>query len=211
MTVVIDGTNGISGVDGTASSPAIEGTDTNTGVFFPAADTVAISTGGTERLRINAAGTTTYTRTTLASYLWTSWNPTNLTGTVTNAPATGTTDDSDYATSSNSSGTLTITFSVAGKYLININSAASHANVYTNDRLITNLGGTATRRITQTAPANSGSVTNSQNFSITTSFYVVATASQTLTILPTYELNAGGGTTSQHIAYCNVSILYCGG
>ena len=56
MALVLDGTNGISGVDGTASNPSLEGTDTNTGVFFPAADTVAIGTGGTERLRVDSAG-----------------------------------------------------------------------------------------------------------------------------------------------------------
>jgi hypothetical protein len=56
MTVVIDGTNGVSGVDGTASNPSYEGTDSNTGIFFPAADTVAIGTGGTERLRVDSSG-----------------------------------------------------------------------------------------------------------------------------------------------------------
>jgi len=40
----------------TASTPAISGTDGDTGVFFPAADTVAITTGGTERMRITADG-----------------------------------------------------------------------------------------------------------------------------------------------------------
>jgi hypothetical protein len=56
MTIVIDGTTGISGVDGTASNPSYEGTDSNTGIFFPAADTVAIGTGGTERLRVDSSG-----------------------------------------------------------------------------------------------------------------------------------------------------------
>ena len=56
MALVLDGTNGVSGVDGTASNPAIEGTDSNTGIFYPAADTVAIGTGGTERLRVDSAG-----------------------------------------------------------------------------------------------------------------------------------------------------------
>ena len=55
MTIVIDGTTGISGVDGTASNPSYEGTDSNTGIFYPAADTVAISTGGTEALRVNSS------------------------------------------------------------------------------------------------------------------------------------------------------------
>ena len=56
MTVVINGTTGISGVDGSAGTPAVQGTDTNTGVFYPAADTVAVSTGGSERMRIDSSG-----------------------------------------------------------------------------------------------------------------------------------------------------------
>lgn len=56
MALVLDGTNGVSGVDGTASNPSLEGTDSNTGIFYPAADTVAIGTGGTERLRVDSAG-----------------------------------------------------------------------------------------------------------------------------------------------------------
>jgi hypothetical protein len=43
--------------DGTAAAPSITNTgDTNTGVFFPAADTVAVATGGTERARIDSDG-----------------------------------------------------------------------------------------------------------------------------------------------------------
>ena len=56
MTVVINGTTGLSGVDGSAGTPAIQGSDTNTGVFYPAADTVAVSTGGSERLRVDSSG-----------------------------------------------------------------------------------------------------------------------------------------------------------
>lgn len=56
MTIILDGTNGLSDVDGSASTPAIRGTDANTGIFFPAADTFATSTGGTERMRIDSSG-----------------------------------------------------------------------------------------------------------------------------------------------------------
>jgi len=55
MTVTINGTTGIAGVDGSAASPAIEGSDTNTGIFFPAADTIAFAEGGVEVLRINSS------------------------------------------------------------------------------------------------------------------------------------------------------------
>ncbi len=56
MTVTINGTTGIVGPDGSASTPAIQGADSNTGMFFPAADTVAIATGGTERMRTDSSG-----------------------------------------------------------------------------------------------------------------------------------------------------------
>ena len=54
MAVTINGTTGIAGVDGSASTPAVQGTDTNTGIFFPAADTIAFGEGGAESARLNA-------------------------------------------------------------------------------------------------------------------------------------------------------------
>mgnify|MGYP000331872627 CR=1 FL=1 len=62
MPIIIDGTNGISGVDGTATNPAIEGTDTNTGIFY-GADTVSISTGGTSRFNVDSSGNTNVSNT----------------------------------------------------------------------------------------------------------------------------------------------------
>jgi hypothetical protein len=59
MPIIISGSTGISGVDGTVSSPAIQGADTNTGVFYPAADQVAIATGGVQRLLVDASGIVT--------------------------------------------------------------------------------------------------------------------------------------------------------
>ena len=56
MAITISGTTGISGVDGSAGTPAVQGTDTNTGVFYPAADTVGVSTGGSERVRVDSSG-----------------------------------------------------------------------------------------------------------------------------------------------------------
>ncbi len=56
MAIVIDGTTGISGVDGSAASPSFEGGANSTGVFFPSANVVAIATGGSERLRVADAG-----------------------------------------------------------------------------------------------------------------------------------------------------------
>jgi hypothetical protein len=56
MSLILDGSNGLSDVDGSAATPAIRGTDTNTGIFFPAADTIAFSEGGTEVARFDSAG-----------------------------------------------------------------------------------------------------------------------------------------------------------
>ena len=56
MALILDGTNGLSDVDGSAATPAIRGTDTNTGIFFPAADTIAFAEGGTEVARFDSSG-----------------------------------------------------------------------------------------------------------------------------------------------------------
>lgn len=50
-------TNQIAIAAGTAAAPTLIPTgDTNTGIWFPAADTIAASTGGTERIRIDSSG-----------------------------------------------------------------------------------------------------------------------------------------------------------
>ena len=56
MALILDGTNGLSDVDGTAGTPAIRGSDANTGIFFPAADTIAFAEGGVESMRIDSSG-----------------------------------------------------------------------------------------------------------------------------------------------------------
>jgi hypothetical protein len=56
MAITINGTTGIAGVDGSASTPAVQGADTNTGVFFPAADTIAFAEGGAEVARFDSSG-----------------------------------------------------------------------------------------------------------------------------------------------------------
>ena len=56
MALNINGTTGISGVDGSVSAPALTGTDSNSGITFPAADTIKFSTGGVERMQITNSG-----------------------------------------------------------------------------------------------------------------------------------------------------------
>jgi hypothetical protein len=56
MSLILSGSDGLSDVDGSASTPAIRGTDTNTGIFFPAADTIAFAEGGAEVARFDSSG-----------------------------------------------------------------------------------------------------------------------------------------------------------
>ena len=55
MALNINGTTGISGVDGSASAPALTGTDANTGINF-GSDIIDLSTGGSSRFKVGAAG-----------------------------------------------------------------------------------------------------------------------------------------------------------
>jgi hypothetical protein len=56
MTLILNGDTGLSDVDGSAATPAIRGTDSNTGIFFPAADTIAFAEGGAEVARFDSSG-----------------------------------------------------------------------------------------------------------------------------------------------------------
>jgi hypothetical protein len=56
MSLILSGTDGVSDIDGSAATPAIRGTDANTGIFFPAADTIAFAEGGAEIARFDSSG-----------------------------------------------------------------------------------------------------------------------------------------------------------
>ena len=55
MSITINGTTGVSGVDGSAGTPALQGGDTNTGIVF-GTDTVGVSTGGVQRTTVDSSG-----------------------------------------------------------------------------------------------------------------------------------------------------------
>ena len=55
MSLILNGTDGLSDVDGTAATPAIRGTDANTGIFF-GSDIIGFSEGGVEAARFDASG-----------------------------------------------------------------------------------------------------------------------------------------------------------
>ena len=56
MALILSGTNGLSDVDGSASTPAIRGTDTNTGIFFPGNDRIGFAEGGVQVGEFDASG-----------------------------------------------------------------------------------------------------------------------------------------------------------
>jgi len=56
MPVIINGSTGISGTDGSAATPAVQGTDTNTGLYFPGADRIGFAEGGVQVGEFDASG-----------------------------------------------------------------------------------------------------------------------------------------------------------
>jgi len=69
MTLILSGTDGLSDVDGSAATPAIRGTDANTGMFFPAADTIGFAEGGAEVARFDSSGNLGIGTTTIGAAL----------------------------------------------------------------------------------------------------------------------------------------------
>lgn len=91
MPIQINGTSGISGVDGSAGTPALQGTDTNTGIAF-GSDVIIGSTGGVERWRTTPSGqwlVGTSTASSNGSLLVLMPDNTNQTGIVVRARNTG--------------------------------------------------------------------------------------------------------------------------
>ena len=85
MSLILSGTDGLSDVDGSAATPAIRGTDANTGIFFPAADTIAFSEGGVEAMRLDSSANLQFNSgygSVATAYACRAWVNFNGTGTV---------------------------------------------------------------------------------------------------------------------------------
>ena len=116
MTLILSGTNGLSDVDGSAATPAIRGTDANTGIFFPAADTIAFSEGGVEVMRLDSSANLQFNSgygSVAIAYGCRAWVNFNGTGTV----------------AIRASGNVTsITDNGTGNYTVNFTNAMPDAN-----------------------------------------------------------------------------------
>ena len=134
-------------------------------------------------------------------YKWDVFNPPNNSGTVGNAGSTGTSSgNTTNITAANSSGTLTLTLG-AGTYLVSTVTTTNISASYTYSAALTVIGGTATLFLATAASPNNfvsqwGEGDQAGDYTLTSSFLVTATASQTVTILPQARTSGAGATTA---------------
>ena len=149
MTVTINGTTGIAGVDGSAATPAVQGADTNTGMFFPAADTIAFTEGGTEVMRLDSSANLQFNSgygsvaTAYGCRAWVNFN--------------GTTNTGGFCTIRGSGGVTSVADNGVGLYGINLAFAmpdVNYSTVLTPMQQAAGASGlTATNILTQTTVA----------------------------------------------------------
>lgn len=172
MTVTISGTSGISGADGSVGTPAFQGTDTNTGVYFPGANRLGFATDGTQRGEFDASGNFQFNSgygSVATAYGCRAWVNFNGTGTVAIRASGNVTSITD-----NGNGDYTVNFTTAmsdanycivfGSVLASTTSATGSAGVYgtfaagastkTTSAIRTMFGNSSSGVATDTAEAN---------------------------------------------------------
>jgi hypothetical protein len=153
MAVVINGTTGISGVDGSAGTPALQGTDTNTGITYPASNVIGFSADGVERLRVTTSGL--------------QYNGSSSGGTIVQANATA----SGTLTLPASTGTLAITTSPVFTTPAIIGSSTGYTTLASANTSATNY--------TLTFPAKTGNIiTSADSGTVTGTMLASATVAQ---------------------------------
>jgi len=104
MPITINGSTGVSGVDGTAANPSYEGATPTAGVFYPATDAVSVSTSSTERFRVDSSGNVNIGTTGVSAQLYVQKN---AAGAISALGSTSGTITIDPSTANNFSVTLT--------------------------------------------------------------------------------------------------------
>ena len=145
MTLILSGTDGLSDVDGTAATPAIRGTDTNTGIYFPGADRIGFAEGGAQCGEFDASGNFLMNSgygSVAVVYGCRAWVNFNGTGTVAIRASGNVTSITDRGT---------------GEYTINFTTAMSDANYST-----VGIGGSSTtvNGVTFEAPVRTAQTTS---------------------------------------------------
>jgi hypothetical protein len=151
MPVVINGSTGISGADGSAGTPAVQGTDTNTGIYFPGADRIGFAEGGVQVGEFDASSNFLFNSgygSVAIAYGCRAWVNFNGTGTV----------------AIRASGNVTsITDNGTGDYTVNFTNAMPDANY----GFTTCAGNTATSSAS-TGPVNAAPTTSALRFQTVT-------------------------------------------
>ena len=142
------------------------------------------------------------------------WQPSDVAGTSTNPTDTALTSvtATSYITMASSGGTLTLTFVVAGTFLVTNTLASENNAASTAMNMLITFGGTATR-----PKLGSGDTLYYQPFANAGLYYttssqmlVTATAGQTLTILPQFGVTQAAGNVANYKMYCNTDAVYVG-
>ena len=143
MSLELSGTTGVKGVAGSVSAPSIVGDDTNTGISFPAADTIKFSTGGVERMSITNSGISGITTGITMADQWRTYNTQSISGNTATNITSWERNDNQFAgigSAMTNSGAI-FTFPTTGIYLVTYNLTfwdTSGDNRYITGRMLFN-------------------------------------------------------------------------